>query len=366
MQPNRNPEPGGENSHVNRPLEGWQLDAVLRYLADAVVVADQEGKVLYHNPAFERLTGLTGDEIVQRSIQELLPCDYPSLWESLEADQPWRGEVHCVYATGAAFDADVVVTPMRRQGEQARQLICTLRDITHLKDVQRLKARFVAQVSNELRNPITHLKTYLTLLQRGKPEKRDQYLATLSRELAHLETLIEKLFSLSQLDLQEADQLERQKVNLNSLASQMAARFASVAADQRIILGQDLDHHLPLVEANAGLVIQALTNLVDNAITYTPAGGRVTLRTGVMKRDESLYAALIVQDTGQGITPAEQARLFEPFVRGETSRELGVPGTGLGLAIVQQIARLHRGHVEVRSDGVPGKGSTFTLLFPII
>jgi signal transduction histidine kinase len=206
---------------------------------------------------------------------------------------------------------------------------------------------------------------YQSLLQRGRPDKRDNYLRALEQETAHLEALIEDLFSLSQLDLQDAALLEHREVNLNRLVSQLAARFSTVAADQHIILAQDLDYALPPVEVNFDLIVQALTNLLGNAFVYTPPGGRVTLRTGVMKHGDGLYAAVLVDDTGAGVAPDEQARVFEPFFRGRASESQAAPGSGLGLSIVREIARLHRGHILLRSDGVPGKGSTFTLLLPL-
>ena len=350
---------------TRRYAEAWQASAVLHGVADSVVLADAEGAVLYVNPAFERQSGLSAAQAIGKPLTSLLAHIPSQAWEAIRARQTWRGEVNHTRPDGTAYDADIVATPIVDREGKLAQIICVERDITHLKELQRLKARFVTQVSNELRTPITHMKMYTTLLERGRAEKREQYLEGLKREVAHLEAIIEDLFSLSQLDMQDAVHLERREINLNSLVSQMGARFAPVAADQRVILAQDLDHALPPINANAELVIQALLHLMNNALTYTPMDGRVTLRTAVMKEDDTLFAAVIVDDTGPGITPEEQAHLFDPFFRGQAGLGQNVPGTGLGLPIVRQIAALHGGKITVRSEGVPGKGSTFILMFPL-
>ncbi len=360
-----NLEPVARNLHTARPFELPQPDALLHCVADSVILTDAAGTILYVNPAFERQSGFPAAEIIGQRLEALLPCLDSDSWQAIQSGQTWRAEPRCTRKDGTTFDADVVVTPICDPDGRLQQVVCVLRDITHLKDVQRLKARFVTEVSNELRDPITLIKMYQSLLERGRPDKREHYRAIIQQELARLEALIENLFSLSQLDLQDAAELERHEVNLNSLVSQIAARFSLIAADQGTILSQDLDYALPPVEANVDLVTQALANLVNNAFAYTPVGGRVTLRTGVMKHAGNLYAAVIVDDTGAGVAPDEQERIFEPFYRGRASQTQVAPGTGLGLSIVHQVARLHGGHVMLRSEGVPGQGSTFMLLLPL-
>ncbi|MCZ7544034.1 MAG: PAS domain-containing sensor histidine kinase [Anaerolineae bacterium] len=362
---NLRPSVPNEAQRDGDPLDLWPSEVVLDHMTDAALLADADAVICYVNPAFERLTGFTAPEVIGQSLEVALPCAAAGIWPVVRGGTPWHGEVQCVRNDGVAFDAEVAIAPVCDAAGAPLLFVCTQRDVTRYNALQRLKTRFVTEASDELRASITHLKVFVGLLQRGRPEKRDQYMEALQGSVAQLETLVERLFSVSQLDLQDLALLERRALDLNSMISQMAARYSAVAADARIVLAQDLDHTLPQIEANMELVIQAVTNLLTNALDYTPPGGRVTLRTGVMRHNGGLYAAAIVDDTGQGVMPDEQAEVFEPFYRGQASQALGVPGTGLGLTIVRQIARLHGGDVLVRSDGVPGKGSTFTLLFPL-
>ena len=121
---------------------------------------------------------------------------------------------------------------------------------------------------------------------------------------------------------------------------------------------------LPTVQADEGLLGQALSILLTNALNYTPAGGQVEVSTHSRELDGRLWLGFTISDTGPGISPAEQPRLFERFFRGQAGRESGVPGTGLGLAVVKEIVDWHGGQVEVESEGIPDQGTKFHVWLP--
>jgi signal transduction histidine kinase len=226
------------------------------------------------------------------------------------------------------------------------------------RSADRVKSEFVSNVSHELRTPLANLKLYLTLLNRGQPEKRQVYLNTLRRETNRLQNLIESLLNISRLDLSES-KANLAPIDINLLVSTLTTDREPLVTDQGLRLEADLAEVLPLTLADANLLEQVLTNLLTNAVNYTPAGGRVCLRTGVVEVEGESWVTVSVVDNGLGIPLDEQARVFERFYRGQAGRDSGAPGTGLGLAICREIVKLHGGRITLES--APGQGSTFTV-----
>lgn len=257
----------------------------------------------------------------------------------------------------------------RRVRERTAQLEAANRQ---LKELDRLKSQFVSNVSHELRTPLANLKVYLHLLDEGKPEKRPQYMATLHREADTLHCLIEDLLLLSRMDQGRA-QPAFAAVDVNRVATTLVSDRAALFTDRGLALRADLGEGLPAVQADVKMLTQVLTNLMTNAMNYTPAGGAVTVTSGLRLADDSLqttedagrlqWVTLAVSDTGCGISAEEQAHLFERFYRGEAARQMGAPGAGLGLSICHEIVERHGGRITLTSQ--VGKGSTFTVWLPV-
>jgi PAS domain S-box-containing protein len=222
----------------------------------------------------------------------------------------------------------------------------------------RLKSEFVSNVSHELRSPLTNLKLYLTLLTRGRPDKRQTYLDTLHREADRLQDLIEGLLDLSRLDLGKT-QANLQPTDLNLLVSTLASDRGVLVADRGLTLDVEPSQDLPLALADPKLLEQVLTNLLTNAMNYTPAGGTIYLCTEMIEADDRRWVTASVADTGPGISEKDQAHLFERFFRGEAGHASDAPGTGLGLAICKEIMDRHDGRITVESQ--VGQGSIFTV-----
>ncbi|MCX6032848.1 MAG: ATP-binding protein [Chloroflexi bacterium] len=254
-----------------------------------------------------------------------------------------------------------------------------------LRELDRLKSQFVTNVSHELRTPLTNITLMATLIERGKPEKRAQYLATLYREIGLLTALIEDLLYLSRMDAGK-NQPALAELDLNQIVGNLAGDRAALLADRGLQLQTDLAPDLPPVRADAKMVTQVLTNLMTNAMNYTPVGGTITVRTRLERGGEgaderggegvtehaarstqhairNTWVTFSVSDTGPGITAEERVRLFERFYRGEAGRASGASGTGLGLSICQEIVQRHNGRITVESE--PGQGSTFTVWLPV-
>lgn len=215
-----------------------------------------------------------------------------------------------------------------------------------LKQLDRLKSKFVSDVSHELRTPITNLNLYLDLLTRGKPDQHPRYMAVLRREANRLGRLVEDILSLSRLEMSRGRELKFSTVDLNDVAEQVitAHRPRAEAAELSLIFEPFKQPVLVFGERNQ--LAQVVTNLVANAINYTDAGH---VKVCTLLNGQRGQGCLQVEDTGRGIDEEDLPHLFERFYRGNSTGQLDIPGTGLGLAIVAEIVELHGGQVEVES-----------------
>jgi signal transduction histidine kinase len=226
------------------------------------------------------------------------------------------------------------------------------RSVTLLQETDRMRRELIAGIGHDLRTPLATLLGYLEEAQRhleaGRLEATRAALEVVRARGRHLERLIEDLFELSVLERPEPS-LHREPVPLAELLEETARAHRRLFAEAGIVLQTSWPAELPILEADGSRLRRVLDNLLDNARRHTPPGGTVELRADVTETT----VRLAVQDTGPGLTPEEQARLFAPSQP---------QGTGLGLRVSQAIARAHGGWLEVES--MPGHGSTFSLVLP--
>jgi signal transduction histidine kinase/DNA-binding response OmpR family regulator len=250
-----------------------------------------------------------------------------------------------------------------------------------LKELDQLKNQFISNVSHELRTPLTNIMLYLDLLDHGRPEKREKYMATLHREAALLRRLIEDLLHLSRLDLDRV-RPHLESVDVNELVTLLVDDRTALFTSRSLTLQVQPTPGLPPIQADPRMLTQILTNLMTNAMNYTPAGGRVTVSTGLIDGGDEApddapaeaspgsssaalhvcWIVLSVSDTGNGIAAVDRDRVFDRFYRGQAARQSGTPGTGLGLAISQELAARHGGRITLASQ--EGLGCTFTVWLP--
>jgi signal transduction histidine kinase len=223
-----------------------------------------------------------------------------------------------------------------------------------------VKDEFVSNVSHELRTPITSLKLHQHLL-RQHPEELVERLDIMGRETDRLAATIEQLLQLSRLDQGRAD-LAQHEVDLNWLVGKYVCDRAPLSQATRLDFEAGAD--LPPVMGDESLLGEVLEIFLTNAVNYTPVGGRITVRTCARCLGRQRVAGFGVSDTGPGIEPAEQARLFDRFFRGKAGRESSASGSGLGLAIAREIVDRHSGTIEVESSGRSGEGTTFMVWLP--
>ncbi len=343
-----------------------RVETILDNSPDAVLLLKNDGTIELCNAAFSTLFGYTEAEVRGQSLSMLTSIDEMGrcnqhLQEVVEGLVTDRFEITGENKDGSQFDVELALAPITRESV-IHGIVSTIRDISALKHVERMKDAFVSNVSHELRTPITSLKLNHSLLEMN-PTKSSVYLERMGREIDRLNKLIEDLLRLSRLE-QGKVELDLRQVSAAEIASEYANDRMLLANERQISLVFDDEAETELIHVDPGLVGQALSVLLTNALNYTPPGGQITVRTRSKEIDGLPWVGIEVDDTGPGIEQDELPYIFERFFRGKTGLKSRAPGTGLGLAIAQQITQEHHGTIEV----VPGRescnGASFTLWFP--
>ncbi len=363
-------------------LERDRTRAILESLGEAVMVFDTDGRLTYVNPAAARLTGANPEAPgywwdYQPGEGELLLAE---LRAAARNRRIWEGELPFRRADGAVYDAAVTVTPLFAPDdpEQVIGFVSVHRDITALKNAERMKDQFVSNVSHELRSPtslITLLAGNLEMLyHRLDDARRLEVIGEIRKHARHLSDLIGGVLEISRIDSGRIA-TDRQSLNMADLVLQELTHLEPVARRKALHLSADVPESLPVV-GHAGQIQQVLRNLLTNAIKYTPDGGRITVTgralmapapadeprwPGAAGLPEGLWAAVAVADTGIGIGAEDLPHIFERFYRVRSQSE--IPGTGLGLPIAAELVRRNGGILDVSST--PGQGSTFAVYLPM-
>jgi two-component system phosphate regulon sensor histidine kinase PhoR len=240
--------------------------------------------------------------------------------------------------------------------------VIVLNDVTRLKKLEKIRRDFVANVSHELKTPVTSIKGFLETLREGAiddPENAHRFLEIISKNADRLSSIIEDLLILSRLDKEDdGGEVVTETYSINELVDSTMKDCVKKALSKDIELVSDLPDEIQ-ARINPTLLRQALVNLVDNAIKYSEPGKKVLIRA----LSDSNCIALSVTDEGCGISKEHHSRIFERFYRVDKGRSRREGGTGLGLSIVKHIVNAHGGRISLESS--PGKGSTFNLYIPV-
>ncbi len=265
-----------------------------------------------------------------------------------------------------------------RVAERSRELTVAN---AQLRELDAMKAEFISRIGHELRTPLTNIKVYASLLDRGKPERWESYLATFNHEIEVLQTLIETLLDITYLDV---DKIATQFVTLdmNTMIQDLSVAFQDRFAARSLTLRHDPAPNLPLVWTNPPLLNRVMDILLTNALNYSAPGGTVTASAGVVQGGvdgemageaaggveaevegaNETWITVTVEDTGPGISDHDLTQIFDRFYRGAAAQDYTVPGVGLGLAVAKGIVERLNGHITVQSQ--LDKGSAFTVWLP--
>ncbi|WP_199425611.1 two-component system histidine kinase PnpS [Thermaerobacillus caldiproteolyticus] len=254
---------------------------------------------------------------------------------------------------------EVYGAPIIGTNDEWKGIVLVFHDITELKKLEQMRKDFVANVSHELKTPITSIKGFAeTLLDGAMKDERalEHFLSIILKESERLQSLIQDLLDLSKIE-QQGFQLQVETINLFQLLKEVIMMFHGKAAEKDIDLQLNVSQPI-YINGDSNRLKQVLINLITNALTYTPQGGRVE----VSVEDQNEEVLIHVKDTGIGIDEKEIPRIFERFYRVDKARSRNSGGTGLGLAIVKHLVEAHHGYITVKSQ--VGKGTTFTVHFP--
>ncbi len=335
-------------------FERERLEAILSSTPDPVLVTDQRDRLLLVNAEAGRTLGL-GDDAVGKPIEEVIAQAELIDLLRLSGEAPELVEVEFpgerfFMASASTIRVDGLVIGR----------VCVLKDVTQFKELDALKSEFVSTVSHDLRSPLTLMRGYATMLEMvgDLNEQQTEYVRKIVVGVESISRLVNNLLDLGRIEAGVGLQLEMLPVR--DLVEVVVESFQLQAQQKKIALRVDIPEDIPpLIEADQALLQQALLNLVENAIKYTSEGGKVWVR--VKPRQSTILFS--VEDTGIGISPVDQPRLFEKFYRGSDRRAQKQRGTGLGLTIVKSIIERHGGNMSLESQ--LGEGSTFFIEIPL-
>lgn len=338
-----------------------EIEAILASMTEGVLAVDADERLLRINRAAMAMLGLSDEQHEGRPIQELVRRSdlQRFIRQALQSDSPVEEDL-VLHGTEDRF-LQLQGAPLRDESGSLRGAVVVLNDVSRLRRLEQVRRDFVANVSHELKTPLTAIQGFVeTLLadEQPDPERTRHFLVIVRRQTDRLRAIIDDLLQLSRLEREEAAEHIERVVQALGPVARAALQDCQIQADKAgVELICDLPEDLS-APVDAALLERALSNLIDNAVKYSPAGGCVRLRGE--RRDGMVRLEVI--DQGIGIAPEHLPRLFERFYRVDKGRSRQQGGTGLGLAIVKHIAQLHGGRVEV--DSAPGRGSRFAILLP--
>ncbi|MCP4537934.1 MAG: PAS domain S-box protein [Chloroflexi bacterium] len=347
-----------------------QLDAILHSVGDAILMADQEMRIRYVNPAFAALTGYTLKELLGQDARSVeATTGSGQVLQSIEStaaeDNVWQGEVIFRRKDGRMYDAALTVAPMRDAEGRLTGYVSSHHDISQSKDLERARSQFITNISHQFRTPITTLQLYAHLMWQAElSEKHQHHLQTIENQIAWLAQLIQDALEITALDSGKAV-TAWEAIPLPILVEDTITRYQDRAKAAGLGLeNMPIPSDLPVIKGDLGRLSQALGEIIENAIIFTLSGGQVTLKVRAVEEKDRVWVTIAVQDTGPGISPEEQEKVFDRFFRGELADSGHVPGTGLGLSIADEIARAQGGRITIESQ--IGEGSTFIIWLPSI
>jgi two-component system phosphate regulon sensor histidine kinase PhoR len=332
---------------------------VLEGMSESVIAVDRSEHVLFANASAGRLLGFRPEQVEGAPLMEAVRSH--ELREIVNRALRTRQLANCEMAsrTGAARIFDVLATPL--PGEPPPGVVLVLRDVSEVKRLERMRQQFIANVSHELKTPLSSIKAYTeTLLggARNDPAHCERFLNRIDEQAGRLQELILDMLTLARIESGQAA-LDLADVSVARVVRRCLADYEPQAVARELVLENFVDDPHVRVHADEEGLRQILSNLIDNAVKYTPAGGRVSIRC----KPNGKMADIEVTDTGVGIPAEHHAHLFERFYRVDKARSRELGGTGLGLSIVKHLAQQMGGSVGVRSE--LHKGSTFSVRLPL-
>jgi PAS domain S-box-containing protein len=344
-----------------------KLEAVLGSIVEAVAMTDTDKYILYVNQAFVTMTGLGLVEAQTTQFDTLFdfsPRDLQAQAEAFALGVAWSGEVTGWRKDGRGYPTILTMVPMLDENDRVTGYVTSHQDISRYQALDKAQYSFITNVTHQLRTPLTNIKLYTQLLEGGLTSGKSlHYLHVLTSQAERLEHLVQDILELASLE-SAASVLDWREINLAEMVFQIGEGHQVHFQRQQQNFHYSSEGDIPFILGDPSRLRQAIGELLDNAIAYTPAGGHIAIEVAAPLVDNRQWVTISITDDGPGISAEEQSHIFERFFRGVLAEQGHTSGTGLGLCISQQIAQAHHGHVTMQSE--PGIGSKFTVWLPII
>jgi PAS domain S-box-containing protein len=344
-----------------QPSEAGELDAAFDVMSHGLLVLDASSRVRFANGAATVYLGVDRKDAIGHDIADVIKDK--AVLDAVREVSDGAAQGPKVIEVRRGGDAGAVlrfVVRRMRRGDIASAMI-VVEDVTQQRVADEARNNFVAQVAHELRAPLTNIRLYVeSAIDLGDedPAVRGNALNVINQESRRLERIIGEMLSISEIEAGSL-RIHKDDVHLDVLLDEARVDFEPQAKEKQVALEFLMPPKLPVLQGDRDKLALAVHNLVGNAIKYTPAGGKVTVRPDVTRKHVNIEVA----DTGIGIKPDELEKVFERFYRAKDERVAKITGTGLGLTLAREVARLHGGDVTAESQ--VNQGSTFTLALPL-
>lgn len=350
-------------THENLEQETKRLTSILSYMTDGVLATNRRGQIIMVNEMAAKQLNVNSDEVLNTSILDLLSLGDDYDLRSLITEVP-ELTIDSQDENGEYLSLRVRFALIRRESGFISGLVAVLHDTTEQDKEERERRLFVSNVSHELRTPLTSVKSYLEALDDGalsEPVAPDFVKVSLN-ETNRMMRMVTDLLSLSRID-NETSQLDIELTNFTAFITFILNRFDKIKSQsQEDNKKYELIREYPItpiwVEIDTDKMTQVIDNILNNAIKYSPDGGKI--KVGMKTTDAQLIIS--ISDEGLGIPKKDLPRIFDRFYRVDKARSRAQGGTGLGLAIAKEIVKQHKGFIWAKSEY--GKGSTFTIVLP--
>ncbi len=340
-------------------VERGRINYLLNNMHEGMVVLDGSGRILILNRSAAAFFGaqgsLTGQDLL---CLTRIPKITQAAQLALKEEKPSAFDFPSPAAANRILRVSVTPVAKEASGDQSGGVVLLITDVTAVRRSEQIRSEFFANASHELKTPLTSIKGFAELMETGivdDPEQTKRYLALIRKETERMIGLISDILKLSELE-SRASETDRQSVSLLMTARKVAESLSLQAQEKQVEIHVEGDDGL--LDANPDRMTQLVLNLLDNAVKYNVQGGKVN----VFVRSENERVLLTVADTGVGIPPEAQERVFERFYRVDKSRSRRLGGTGLGLSIVKHIVGLYKGEIRLKSE--LGRGTEIRVSLP--
>lgn len=341
--------------------EKQKMDTIIKYMADGLIAATNKGTIIHANPRALEMLGIKGKNVESLNFDQLFSCiTQPLTLQSIkESSTNWWGSQLIYMDEGKTLRANYA--PYKNEKGKFDGIILLLQDVTEHEKLENMRKEFVANVSHELKTPLTTIKSYTETLLDGALDSKEllvRFLSVIDNEADRMTRLVRDLLQLSNLDFQQA-KWNKKPVSINKLIEKAVLKLEVSAQNKQQRINLEMDENAAIVYADEDKLEQVILNILSNSIKYTPEGGEINIQAD----KTSDFVDIRIKDNGIGIPEKDLPRIFERFYRVDKARSREMGGTGLGLSIAKEILEAHDGEIKITSQD--GNGTEVILYLPL-